>query len=656
MRALFLMFLACLVGFAHAASKVSAPAWMNAVVTTETPAFAKDAKALVLLDDSVRKVGVDGRISSVSRRVVRILKLDGRDAAFATIPYNADYQKILAFDAWLLAPDGGVRAYTRKQAIDVALNLDQVYTNARSLALSVAAEVEPGSVFGYSWTVDEKSIFSQSAWSFQASLPVIVSRLSLELPEGWTAEGVTLGRVPLVPVVQGGRFTWECRDLAAVPDEPWGPAAADLTLGLAIDILPSAKAQDRVPWRRFATWQDVSRYVAELHDSRAVPDAAITTKTRELVAGAATTWDKIRTIGRFVQGVNYASIQLGSGRGGGYTPNPAAQVFQRNYGDCKDKTILMRAMLQVVGVRSYSTIAFAQERRGIFEAWPSPQQFDHCIIAIAADESVEGPAAIVHPELGSILIFDPTSTLTPAGQLTSVQQGSRVLIGAGTAADLITLPYPEPAQNSLKRQMEAKLDSAGTIAAVVTEHATGSVAAGQRSEYRESTPAQFSRIIDGWISRGARAARVSRVEPKDLMTEDGAFELRVEFAAQNYAQSMGGQLLVFKPAVVPRRAFTGLNESRRVTPVLLEPNSYEETIRITLPENFAVDELPASVEITRPFGSYSLAGEMREGVLHFQRTYVVRAAEIPTDRYEEVRSFFEGINRAEQKPVVLKRK
>ena len=266
------------------------------------------------------------------------------------------------------------------------------------------------------------------------------------------------------------------------------------------------------------------------------------------------------------------------------------------------------------------------------------------------------PAIVTHPELGRILIFDPTSTLTPPGQLTSVQQGSRVLIGAGTAHDLLALPFPDPAQNGLVRHMEAKLDGAGTITAVVTEHAAGSVAAGQRSEYRESTPAQYSRIIEGWISRGARAARVSRVEPKDLMAEDGAFELRVEFSAQNYAQSMGGQLLVFKPAVVPRRVHTALNDARRVTPVLLEPNAYEETIAITLPENFAVDELPPPVEISRSFGAYALAGELREGALHFRRSYVVHAAEIPPERYDEVRSFFDGINRAEQTPVVLKRK
>ncbi len=101
-----------------------------------------------------------------------------------------------------------------------------------------------------------------------------------------------------------------------------------------------------------------TRYT-ELSDPQSEPDDAIATKARELTANAKTELEKIQAIGRYVQNIQYISIQIGIG---GYRPHAATEVFAKNYGDCKDKANLMRAMLRAVKVQAFPVLIFSGDR------------------------------------------------------------------------------------------------------------------------------------------------------------------------------------------------------------------------------------------------------------------------------------------------------
>lgn len=643
-------------GAAESEAKPVAPDWLKGLAAAPVPAFAAQAKAVVLLDQATEKVSVDGKIVTTTAGAIRVLKTDGRSAAAVKFAFNDESERVTGIDGWLISPAGVVKTYTRKEAIDGAADPDAVYTDARWMLLSAEEEAVAGSVFGYVFTMEEHSIFSQRQWRFQGELPVVDSRFAVELPPGWSARSTTFHHEDVKPRIEGQRSTWELRDLPAVETEPLGPSVIRQAAALGVDLQFPVGGKIRVPFRSFASWQDVSAFVVELQDSRAVPDATVSAKAAEIIAGAATSWEKIRAITRFVQSVNYASIQLGSGRGGGYTPNPAAQVLRRNYGDCKDKTILMRALLAAAGLKSYSTIAYWGDRLAVTDQWPSPQQFNHCIVAVAADESVQSPAVIDHPDLGRLLIVDPTDDATAPGSLDYDHQGSLVLIGAGTPHDLVRVPVAPAADNRLVRRFEASMDATGAIVASVTENFMGQEAARARREYRQSAnQADFAHMIERWVSYGTRTAHVTRVAPDDRAAA-GEFSLTVEFKAPAYAQTMHGQLLVFKPAVLGRHSQQPLTAKTRTLPVILEPGAFEETAEMKLPAEFEVDEMGEAVDFVRPWGHYSAGIAVADGVLRYHRALEVHAAEIPVGEYEKVRSFYESILRAEQTPVVLKRR
>ncbi len=90
--------------------------------------------------------------------------------------------------------------------------------------------------------------------------------------------------------------------------------------------------------------------------------------------------------------------------------------------------------------------------------------------------------------------------------------------------------------------------------------------------------------------------------------------------------------------------------------MVLESHAFSETVRVKLPSGFDVDEMPDPVKLETSFGSYATTYEVKEGQLLFTRKLVQRAATIPVDQYNSVRTFFEKIRAAEQAPVVLARK
>ena len=127
-------------------------------------------------------------------------------------------------------------------------------------------------------------------------------------------------------------------------------------------------------------------------------------------------------------------MSLNITRGGGYTPRAASESLARNYGDCKDKATLMRALLKAVGIDAYLTTISADDRTYVRPEWASPFQFNHAIIAVKVSEAVKLPTVIPDSPLGRLLMFDPTDPVTPVGGLPTDEQGSYALVIAGPTA------------------------------------------------------------------------------------------------------------------------------------------------------------------------------------------------------------------------------
>jgi hypothetical protein len=640
-------------GILSAAAAEEAPAWLRQAAASTLPSYDKKVSFVVLHDESRITLNEGGLVTRASTYAIKILLKEGKDHATAREIYKTDTDKIREFRAWLIRPEGEVRKYEKNDTIDAALVNNDVYNNVRQKMISAESEATEGAVFGFETVVEERSVFGQFEWFFQPYEPSLLSRLTVALPAGWTAEAITFNHSDIKPVVSGGTYVWELKDLPYIEPEPASPSVMNIVPRLAVNFFPPPGVSTQL--RSFKDWTSVSGWLTELSDPQVVLNDALISKAKELTASAQSEMEKIAAIARFSQDINYVSIQMGIGRGGGYQPHSSAEVFAKSYGDCKDKANLMRALLKAVGITAYPVSIYSGNRYYVREEWPSPQQFNHCILAVKVSDSVKAPAVIRHAKLGSLLIFDPTDTITRLGDIPGHEQGSLALLVAGDTGGILRMPLSPPEANSTERRLELELRVDGSIQAQVHEEMTGGAATVARAEFRELTKDAYGKMIEAWVARNIRGATITKA---DFQADNasGHSTLDVIFSAARYGQLMQGKLLMFNPTIVARRNSVDLTEPSRKLPIVIEARAFTETLQLKLPSGFVVDEMPEAVDAKTEIGTYHAECDSKEGNLYYRRSLVMNNAVLPADKYGEIRKFFSSIQGFEQSPVVLLKK
>ena len=627
------------------------PAWLKAAAAAGVPAQPKDVHAVVLHDESVVTVSADGRTSTLTTYAVRILGREARALAAAAAPYDTDNGgKVRELRAWMVRPDGSFTKYGKNETVDRMASSSNLYDESRVMEIDAEADAEVGYVFGYQSVVEERPWFPEVRWWFQGFHPSRASRLTVVVPPGWRVAGTVFNAAKVEPAVAGNSYTWEMRDLARVEFEPAAPSLRALAAHVAVNYFPDSGAT-AAQIRAFESWADISKWYAGLADPQSEPDEAISAKARELTAGARTELERVQAIGRYVQNIQYVSIQIGIG---GWRPHSAREVFAKQYGDCKDKATLMRAMLKVVGLDSYHVLIYSGDRTRVRDDWASPGQFNHCILAVRVGPETKAPAVVEHARLGRLLIFDATDDSTPVGDLPDDEQGSFALVAAGADGALLRMPVTPPEENMWRREVEAGLAADGSLTATMRERLAGQSAVSYRRSFKGLAKSDFAGLVERWVSGGAAGAKFAKIEPADDHGA-GRFALDVEFSAARYGQNMQDRLLVFRPALVSHGGSPRLAEPTRKHPVVLESKAFSETVRFKLPAGFAVDELPDAVKLNAEFGDYTATYEVKDGHLVFTRTLVQRATVLPAARYKEARDFFVRVRASEEAPIVLAR-
>ncbi len=642
------------IGAGVAGAADEAPAWLKELAGKTVPAYPPKVNAVVLLHEERVVLEDTGRALSTTRFAVRILHRDGAGAATAYKSYDTDSGKIRDFQAWMIQPSGKVKKYGKEEILDTALVDNDIFNEVRARRVLAQRDADAGAVFGFEATSERRTVFTQFEWLFQVRLPVQTSRFTITVPADWRAEAITLNHAPMEPAVSGSTYTWQLENLPYLEDEEAAPPVSSLSPRIAVSCFPQSGARPAAG-KTFASWTDVSTWLTELNDPQAEPDASISAKARELTQGAATELDKLRALGRFAQSVNYVSIQTGIGRGGGYRPHAAAEVFKKMYGDCKDKANLMRSLLKSLGIQSYPVSIYSGDRLYVRENWPSPQQFNHAILAIKVGDATDAPAIVKHPALGRLLFFDPTDPDVPLGLLPPHEQASLALVVAGGDGGLVRMPITPPAGILFERTTQAAILSDGSVSGTVEERRGGEAAASARGARRALSGVDYQARLERWITYSLPGGKLDKLEVSDDAAT-GEFRLKAGFASPRFAQAPQPRLMMFRAGILRQRENLRLTEPKRKHPVVLDSESFAETVNVKLPPGYAVDEVPDPVKLQTAFGSFEANWESSADGLVFRRKLLVPATTVPVEKYADLKKFFDQAYGAAESPVVLVRK
>ena len=609
--------------------------------------------AVVLHDEGIVEVPARGRTIVTTRRAVRVVARQAAGAAEASVGYARGTSEVRSFRAWTLAADGSVlRRWDRKQAADISdLDVGQLYTDLRHLAVADAA-IEPGQTFAWESVTAEEPLFAQWRWWFRNRYPCALSRFELRLPgdleTSLRAAHLDSARIRREP----GMWSWELRDLPAAPDEPMAPRRPDLGPYLCVQALP-ADGDRSAAGIAFRDWAAVARWAGVL----AAPQGIVTPEIAALASGLASrapdSLARIRSVACYVQGLNYVAIDFNIGRGWGYRPNEAGRVLRAGYGDCKDKANLLCTMLRAVGHDAWLMPVYSGSRDRVDSAWPSPSQFNHCIVAIRAPTSYRGPV-IEGDRWGRWLAFDPTDPLTAFGDLPEDQQGSWGLPMMREGPGLVRLPVQPTDGNRLERRVDATLTPTGRLSATLTERSQGQAAREERALRRRTSRSEYQSALERWLpAQGGSVSIRSWTASEDTTT--GRFELEIAYDSPSFARNVGDRVLTFRSALLSSREPRAPTDSARTMPIALPSTCVIETLTVRLPEGFALDERPQDLHAASDLGRLDATWQESGGVLVMARRWELRPITVGPERWPDVRALFDARRASNEATVVLVR-
>jgi len=396
------------------------PAWVDPV--RELPSTQTRAPAVILVADTQFHAAATPAVHV--HRAVQVNSHGAIDSVGTfTLEFNPAYEH-LDLHVLRIIRDG--TALDRLAAATPAFlqretQLDRsIYTGEVSASF-VINDVRMGDVVEYAYTRRGQNPvlggkFVDSA-SFDRDLPTELRRVSLLKPRErdirWRMVSNDPGQA-LQPVTSERdgmtRLLWEARALPRVEVDR--------------DVPSHYRPYREIHFSEFATWGEVAVWAADLFklEAQASPELDAVAAT---INGKATEDERASAALQWVQAqIRYFSLALGES-----THRPAAPsvTLTRRFGDCKDKTALLIALLDRVGIPAQPVLVSARHVRGLQSLPPSPYAFDHAIVLARID--------------GKPYYLDPTR-VGQVGRVAAMGQrweGAEVLVAAPQTQELTTV-------------------------------------------------------------------------------------------------------------------------------------------------------------------------------------------------------------------------
>lgn len=630
--------------------RADAPDWLRALAKQPVKTYASDVNMVVLLEDQVTTVQENGDIVRHGRRVVRILRPEGRKSAGGYgLPYNHDY-KVNYLRGWSITEKGQEYETKPGDVFEQSVSSYEVYSDLKVKALLVPG-ADVGSVVGFEFEQQERPYVFQDRWIFQEVEPVQQSRYELRLAPGWRVKPDWMNYKEEKAQEENGNLVWQLTDIPRIEAEPHRPPSMGLA-GQVVFTFLSEKMKDK----SYKSWSDFGSWYTQLSSGARDASPAVQEKVRELAPPNLPLLQRIKALASFAQhDVRYVAIEIGVG---GYRPHTASDIFEHRYGDCKDKATVLSSMLAQIGVKSYYVVVNAT--RGVVSknSAPSPGGFNHMILAIALpNASYPGPmpALYDHPKLGHLLIFDPTNDFVPFGQIPYYEQDNYGMLVGEDGGELIHLPLSNPESNGVTRSARLKLLPDGTLQGEVEEVRTGFEAMQARMMLQNETEQDRKKLVERLLARSIGNFQIDNFELVNAGEIDKDLIIKYRVTAQHYAKNAGPMLLV-RPRVVGEMAGAwDANKPRHYSYEFPAPFVSSDKVEISVPDGFKVYELPEPSKAAMPFAEYKSKTEADGNTIKYTREYKMVATEVPLDRIDQLKALFADINSDEKNMAVLKK-
>jgi tetratricopeptide (TPR) repeat protein len=589
-----------------------------------------DADTLVLFNHFSHDILPTGQSRYTTHQVVKILTERGiQKYGDIAIPYQPTAQNIGVNIARTITADGTV-LHPPDEAFNDAtppgLLSQNLYSDAMWKVISMVG-LAPGVCVEYQVTLEDKvpggETWITGGYNFQATEATLETSYALQIPKAWHLQwkiandtSNTNAQEPEVSYTENDTvvYIWRYGETPALTIEEGMPHVND--------IVP------RLRYSSIADWNDVYTWYKELAKGRYTPDAKIEEKVQQLTQNLATEAAKIRAIYHFVAAnIRYVGIELGQSA---YQPSPAAEVFQMQYGDCKDKTTLLISMLDLVGIKAYPVLISVAPYERVDTTLPALNQFNHMIAAIPTGAN-------------TYIWLDPTSATCSYGDLPYNTQGRTGFLISDTHGEFVETPVFPSESNRLVSTTDMTLNSKGTVEGTLHIQTSGQYDLNTRWAYQQIQPRAVKATLATELSQQFPGIQIVWHEISDLNELNVPVEIRLGFRVENYATSLSNNILLPLPIdEFGEYAEAFANDQRIYSLDFGYPTQVEKTIRIQIPDGWSA-ALPEDSHHTMETAEFTRQYRQVENIVTYRLIFTLKDKILPAVAYPAAKLLFTSL-------------
>src|SRR5581483_5509216 len=418
------------------------------------------AKVISLADVAVERMLPSAQTVLHVQQVFYIANEHGaREYSTRSIQYNLESQQLSIVRARVYKSDGRVLDAAENGERSVSDEKAGLYYDTRSRSVRFPS-LQNGDVIALEYRISPKSAknpygdYFASLVPFQNEVPQQLHRYVMIAPSSRDLN-IVQERMPTMKVsMANGKtiYSWEMRDIPPLEDEPRGPTLTEVAPYVNIST--------------FRNWNRLGRWYADLIKPQFALDGELKQALKKITRNTYTDLDKIHAIHEFVlRNTRYQAMEFGIYR---YKPYPVSQVYERRFGDCKDKASLMIALMRAEGIDAELALIRTRKLGDVSQGATSLSMFDHAVVYIPKYD----------------LWLDGTAQYAGFHELPLDDQGAMALtVNLNGKATLRRIPVTSPLDNYTRRVVQAEVQPDGKIVFSGTAQTRGEDAPGLRKEY-----------------------------------------------------------------------------------------------------------------------------------------------------------------------------
>ncbi len=550
--------------------------------------YQNDESGVILLDERIDFITEDGTFIRVLHQINRANTIAGAETLNReSFRFRKSDQSITLVLAHTVQPDNTRDEVQPNAAVlqDIVDAGNDLYEDRAELIL-IYPKVKPGSITESIIIKTQKKGFripgEYMTWvSSQNNIwPICLDRTVIDLPKKLSDRlkfvqlGANLTKKKILALTGGKRtrLIWEKQFNPRAKNERGSPPTTQ-----------AGPAEFLTTWE---SWDDMALWYETLMKGRTDLGKDLIAKNKEWVKDKKNKKEIIQKLFSIVANdVRYVGLEFGIA---GFQPYSCQDVWNNLYGDCKDKSSLLCALLSHNGIEAYPVLVDTSHSGKVVKKWPSYQTFDHMIVAIKNPD-----------KKNEWQFLDPTLSRAKVGTVGQWVAGRDVLVLKDKKG--VWVRTPPIGAGDLNYSFDLDLETSGNLSGWFELNASGYYASSYADDYAAKGRQATLRSLQKLIRRFYPRADVVDFKVGELKSSHQKYRLKAFFNSPHPFPQGENQSVRFSfPEVTMALPWLGEHNSRD-TPFFLWKDHTKVTLKVKVPDGWTPGRLPEPISMHSDF-------------------------------------------------------